>query len=226
MREISLMRQTGILLRKDFLLDMRNKASVGSAVLYAIAVVYIAYLSLRGSQTGVGSYTALVWVILSFAALNGVYRSFSSDGREMHLYLYTLASPRAVILSKILYNLLFTGALSLVTFGAFVFFVGLSDGVENRLPVLFAIVLTGSIGFASVLTMVSAIAARANNNPGLMAVLSLPLLLPLIIALVPLTAQTLDQHVLPDYVQLLLPAAVNVLAAAMGYLLFPYLWRD
>ncbi len=223
---IPISKQTISLIRKEFLLDIRNKASLGGVLLYAIAVVYISYMALRNEETTYGSWTALVWVILCFVSLNSVWRSFSADGREMHLYLYTLADPRAIILSKILYNLIVTAVITGITFVVFLFLIGLPEKGEYRPYELMLLTLTGTAGFSSILTMVSAISARSNNNPGLMAILGLPLLLPLIITLVPLSIEIIDPQLLPDYAMLPVPFALNVLAAALGYLLFPYLWRD
>jgi heme exporter protein B len=219
--------EVSTLLNKELTLEMRNKSSLGGIFLYAISVVFIVYLSLRGNNTDIQSWTAMLWVILSFSALHAVSRSFYADGREMHLYLQTLVSPQAVILSKIIWNLIITGLLSLLTAASVIFLIDLPEGAtQENIVMLLVVIVLGGMGFSAILTLVSAIAARSGNNPGLMAILALPLLIPLIVSLIPLTNQLIDPTEIPDYSFLAMCAAVNVLAIALSYLLFPYLWQD
>lgn len=219
--------EVNTLLRKEMTLEMRNKSSLGGMMLYAISVVFIVYMSLRGNNAEIHSWTAILWVILLFSALHAVSRSFHADGREMHLYLQTLVSPQAVILSKIIWNLIVTGLLSLLTALSVLFLIDLPTGAETEnLGMLMLVIVLGGMGFSSILTLVSAIAARSGNNPGLMAILAMPLLIPLIVSLIPLTNQLMDPTEIQDYSFLAMCVAVNVLSVALSYLLFPYLWQD
>ena len=85
----------------------------------------------------------------------------------------------------------------------------------------------GSIGFAAVLTLISAIAARAGNGLGLMAILGFPLVLPMLLAVMRASKLALDGIGMAangKYFVMLL--AIDALTVAVSYLLFPYLWRD
>jgi len=87
--------------------------------------------------------------------------------------------------------------------------------------------LLGGLSFASTLTMVSGIASRAGNNFSLMAILSFPVVIPLLILLIKLSKNAmdgLDRSVSADEIVLLL--AINVIVIVLALLLFPYLWRD
>ena len=87
--------------------------------------------------------------------------------------------------------------------------------------------LLGSISFASVFTMISGIAAKANNPGSLMAVLSFPVIIPLLILLIKFSKNAmdgLDRSVSYDEIVILL--SLNVLVIASSLVLFPYLWRD
>ncbi len=224
--ELPLLRQTKFLIQKELLLDLRNKAVLGGVVLYTVSVVFIAYMALQSSIPPAPAWSAVVLVILCFSSVNAVARSFSADGREMQTYLYQIASPQAIILSKLVYNFLFTAKLGGITFAAIYFFIGVPEGSAERFGLLLLLAISGSTAFSGILTVVSAIASRGNNNPGLMAILAFPLLIPLIVTLVPLFIETLMSQQTPEYQLLPVPFALNLLAAAMGYLLFPYLWRD
>jgi heme exporter protein B len=75
--------------------------------------------------------------------------------------------------------------------------------------------------------MMAAIASRASNNFSLMAILSFPLVLPLLITLMKLSHQALSS---PDWIDasgsIIILLTINVAVIILGYLLFPYLWRD
>ena len=75
--------------------------------------------------------------------------------------------------------------------------------------------------------MVSAIASKTGNGGMLMAILSFPIIIPVLIVLVKLAKNAidgLDRSVSLDDIGLM--AVINVLVMAVSLLLFPYLWRD
>ncbi len=88
-------------------------------------------------------------------------------------------------------------------------------------------VLLGSISFASVFTMISGIASKANNSGALMAVLSFPVIIPLLIVLIKFSKNAmdgLDRSVSLNEIAVLL--AINAAVIAVSLLLFPFLWRE
>jgi len=95
-------------------------------------------------------------------------------------------------------------------------------------PLLYALsVALGSTGFASVFTMVSAISSKTGNNSTMMAILSFPIVIPLLLVLIKVSNHALDgldRSVSVD--ELLVLLAINIITVAISLLLFPYLWRD
>ena len=88
-------------------------------------------------------------------------------------------------------------------------------------------VLLGSISFATVFTMISAIASKARNSGALMAILSFPVIIPLLIVLLKFSKNAmdgLDRSVSLNEIGVL--AAINGIVVTASLLLFPYLWRD
>jgi heme exporter protein B len=144
------------------------------------------------------------------------------QGRQ--LYYYMIASPESIILSKILYNTGLTLILALLGYG--VFSVILGNPVQDQGLFLLNLVL-GAMGFSASLTMVSGIASKAGNNATLMAILSFPVIIPILLMAIRISKNALDGldwSVSAD--KLLSLFAINVLVAATSYLLFPYLWRS
>ena len=88
-------------------------------------------------------------------------------------------------------------------------------------------ILLGSSALASLLTLIAAIASKTNNNGGIMAVLSMPLLFPLLINLIKTSEICIieNEFYLVDN-QILFLFLLNIATVLLSYLLFPYLWQD
>ncbi|MCW3101800.1 MAG: transporter permease [Bacteroidetes bacterium] len=214
--------QTKYLIIKEFRLEMRNKYALGGILLYVVSTVFVSYLSFK-QIINVPTWNALFWIILLFASVNGVAKSFIGESRGRLLYLYTLVSPQAVILSKIIYNsllLLIISGLCLLTYSLFVGYL------VQDLPLFILTLVLGSFGFSSLLTMVSAIASKTSNNFTLMAILSFPIMMPLLMVLLKLSKNAVDGLEQWDLNYLAVLMFINVIIIALSYLLFRYLWRD
>jgi heme exporter protein B len=85
----------------------------------------------------------------------------------------------------------------------------------------------GGIGFATVLTLISAIAARAGNGLGLMAILGFPIVLPMLIAVMRASKLALDGVAFSVNSKYFLGLGLlDLITVVLAWLLFPYLWRD
>ena len=217
-----LIRQVKHLIAKEIRLEMRNKYALGGILLYVVSTVFVSYLSFK-QIIHPATWNALFWIILLFASINGVAKSFMNETRGRLLYLYTLVSPQAVILSKIIYNIFLLSVISGLCLLVYTLFVG---NLIQDLPLFLITLLLGSIGFSSLLTMVSAIASKTSNNFTLMAILSFPIMMPLLMVLIKLSKNAIDGLEIWDTNSLLVLLFLNVIIIALSYLLFRYLWRD
>lgn len=214
------------LLRLEWQLDRRQKHAWGSMALYVVSTVYVCYQGVRHLEA-VPAWNALFWIILLFAAFNALGRSFQRENAGRQLYLYTLASPRSVVLARTLYNAATMALLSLLSLAAYALFIGGTPLEAARTDVFLAVVLAGGTGFALVLTLISALAARAGNGIGLMAILGFPIVLPMLLSVMKASKLALDGlgwDVAGKYVTWLL--LIDLITVALAWLLFPYLWRD
>lgn len=217
------------LVKKDFLLESRQKYALGGLLLYVLSTVFVIFLVLQyGHVTELSPdmWNALFWMTILFVSINAIAKSFVQESKERMLYYYTLVTPQAIILSKLVYNAMLMLLLALLAI--VVFSVVLGNPVNNHL--LFAgVLILGGTGFSFVLSMVAAIASKAGNNTTLMAILSFPLILPMLLIIIKLaaasfvTAENLEEVVLKNTVALL---AFDVALVALSYVLYPYLWRD
>jgi heme exporter protein B len=221
-----LFREIRYLLYKELVLEWRERYALNGILLYVVSTVMVCYLSFSVKQSALNppTWNALFWIIMLFSATNAVAKSFQQERRGRLLYYYTLASPEAIILSKIIYNSLLLSLLSFITL--VVYSVLLDNPVQDLW--LFSVgLLLGSMGLAGTLTLVAGIASKVENNATLMAVLSFPIVLPLLLMLIKLSRNALDgldNTISYDEIGVLF--SLNVMVITLSYLLFPYLWRS
>lgn len=219
-------KEIALLIKKELVLEWRQKYAINGILLYVVSAIFITYLSMGAGKgnLAVPVWNALYWIIMLFSSVNAVAKSFVQEHQGRQLYYYMLASPESIILSKTIYNTLLTLVLALL--GYLVFGLVFGDPVADR-PLFLVNLLLGALGFSASLTMVSAIASKASNNGTLMAILSFPVLLPILLMAIQVSKNAidgLDREINLDKILTLL--AINAIVAASSYILFPYLWRS
>jgi heme exporter protein B len=212
------------LIKKEFLLEFRQKSTLGGVLVYVIGTIFVSALCFKG-QLDKPTWNALFWVITLFTSVTISGKSFLKETGGHGLFNFLYYSPQQFIVAKIVYNMIFMLALSIVTFFFYGFFV--KNEVGN-MPLFFIVLTLASTGLAGTLSLMSAIAAKANGNFAMMSILSFPVVMPLILVTIRLSKQAVDgiewAGVGLDFISIL--AALNVLSLALSFLLFPYLWRD
>jgi heme exporter protein B len=170
------------------------------------------------------TWLTLFWIILLFTAVSAVAKSFIQESRGRFLYYYSIAHPRTIIMAKLLYNAAVMIVIGIV--GIVIYSLMNQSPVEQRFYFLIVVII-GCISFALSFTMMSAIAAKASQNVALMAILSLPFILPILLLLVKLSQYALLIHIEQfPWRDLLLLLLLDVIMVALAIVLFPYLWRD
>jgi heme exporter protein B len=219
------------LIKKEVLTEWRQRYAINGMLLYLISTIFVCYMSfnLKAGVIDNITWNALFWIIILFTSVNSIAKSFIQESQGRQLYFYSIASPEAIILSKVIYNT--TLSISLALLGFVIYALVMSGGLwsiegMDYTYFLIAIVL-GAMGFASCLTMVSAIASKAQNSTSLMAILSFPVIIPLILVVIKLSKNAmdgLDRAASND--EILTLVAINAITLAVSYILFPYLWRS
>lgn len=211
------------LLKKDMLLEFRQKHTFYGILLYIASTIFVLYLSIDKPDANV--WNGLFWVIQLFICVNAVAKSFLQESRGRMLYFYSIASPVEFIIAKMLYNLILMVLMSLLSL--LLFSVLLSNPVDNSLQFM-GIVVLGGASISIVFTLMSAIAAKAQQNAALIAILGFPVILPQLLLLMRLSKAAFSE-VFRDGALLQLCgliAGLDILVIAMAVILFPYLWKD
>lgn len=228
-RQPWLWRATLAVFRKDLRSELRSRYALNALLLFATNSVVVQSLVLglllpsRNADLSL-IQAALLWITVLFAAFTGLARAFVQEEETRTAAALRLAAPPlAVYLGKLLFNLLLLVLLDVVVTVLFAVFLRVEIG---NFGLYLALLLAGSVGLVAATTLIAAIIARAGARGALFAVLSFPLLVPLLVVAVQSTAQALDgvgwNEGLRPLVTLLSFAAVQFVASLF---LFPTVWE-
>lgn len=221
-----MLRSVKILLAKELTLELRKKSVISGIGLYLISLIFICYLTFKLRQAVISetTWSALFWLTILFSVINSVAKSFIGEKKGLSIYYYAVASAQSIIISKIVYNAILCFILSLA--GYFLFNIFIHNPVEDHLLFAAMLILT-SVGFAAALSLISGIASKANNSNILMAVLSFPVVISILLMAIKITKNILDGlDRSASYDELLNLLAINCIMTVLAYLLFPYIWRS
>lgn len=207
--------------KKDLLLEIRQQYAFYGVLLYVGATIFVLYMAIENPDTG--TWNGLFWIIQLFISINAVAKSFLQESRNRMLYYQTITSPKNFILAKLLFNsvlMLVMSALSCILFAL------LMNYPVERSAVFIGIVFLGGWSLSLVFTFLAAIAAKAQQNAAIMAILGFPIIIPQLLMLMNVSKTVFDAgHAVPA-INILLLLASNILVILLSLILFPFLWKD
>lgn len=211
------------LVKREITLEWRQKYALNGILLYVISTVYLCNLSFT-SVIDADTWNALFWIIMLFSSVSAVSKSFIQEREGRMLYLHSITSPQGLIMAKMIYNSALVMFMSLVCLLFYSWFIGYL--VQNFWLFVIALLL-GGFGFSAILTLMSAISSKTRGNQTLMAILSFPIQLPLLLTLIALSKKAIEGEVLANcYDLVVILLMIDLIVVVLSYLLFPYLWRD
>lgn len=214
-----------VLVKKEMQMEWRQRYALHGLLLYLASTIFVCYLSFKAKQHTINPITwnTLFWIIILFIAINAIGKSFTQEPSQRNVFYYTLVSPEAVIYSKIIYNSLIMISVSLI--GIFFYSWVMGNPVGN-MPLYLLSIILGSIGLASTLSLMAGIAAQAENSATLMAVLSFPIIIPLLLLVLKISKSAMDGiSIQENWDEIALLGALNTIVVVLSGILFPYIWR-
>ncbi len=214
------LRKVLAVLWKDVRAEIRTKDIFSAMFVFALLSVVIFQFAFDLRIDNVRQVVpGVLWVSITFAGVLGLNRSFvlEKDKGSLEGLLLTPVDRGAIYLGKMLANLVFILVVE-------VFIIPLSSvffNVPLWLPEILLVVVLGTIGFAAVGTVFSAMSVNTRAREVLLPILLLPVIVPVLIAGVRVTGGILDGEPLGDlsnWLQLLI--AFDVLYLAASFLTF------
>ena len=209
------------LIKKDLLLEVRQQYSFYGILLYVVATIFVLYMTIQEPEAKV--WNGLFWVIQLFICINAVAKSFLQETRGRMLYFYSIVNPRDFVLAKLVFNSLLMLLMSVLSIILFTLFLG--NPIQKAAQFI-GLVLLGGWSLSLVFTFLSAIAAKAQQNAAIMAILGFPLIIPQIMLLMQLSNSVFTDKIVIASSTLLLIVALDILVIMLAVILFPFLWKD
>lgn len=225
--------EAAAVLIKDLRSEWRTRVALSGTALFALGALTLIALGLRGApldrDAAKSLAAALLWIVLFFTGVTGLGRAFvQEEERGTALALRLSARATAVWCGKFAANALLLLALSAIAVPLLLSLLGVDTA---NVALLFCVVFLGDLGLAAVLTMTGSLVAQASARTGLLAALSFPVLVPLLLAGVHGAKAALgvgnpealfskgagDLQVLVSYA---------VIAVTASLLLFDFVWND
>lgn len=173
------------IVRKDFLLNLRRRATFAAMMMFALTATASLSLSTGGALLDEKFLAAILWVVIFFAAGAGIAGTFDDEAQAGTLTTLKLYGDAQAIL----FGKMFVAFLSLVALSTFIlpiFLILFDVGVE-KIFLLLATVLLGLIGLSAAGTLTAALTTSAAVKGGLFPILLFPVTLPIFLPAIRLT---------------------------------------
>jgi heme exporter protein B len=224
----SIMKKIWAIFRKDLLIELRTKDSFNSMLFFGVVVLVVFSFALASVRESIRSAVpGILWVAFAFSGTLGLNRMFAAEKENSCLQgLLMIPVDRGIIyfgkmLAATVFMLISEIIISIFT----MIFFNLT--VWREIPYLALIFLIGTLGFAAVGTLLSAIAVNTKMREVLLPLILFPVILPILINAVEATSIVLNTG---DYGALKLPLTVMsvfaIVFATIAFLLFEHVLED
>ena len=218
----ALMNQILTLIKNEFILDFRDRFTLGSILLYAINSAFLCLIALQEPEIEV--WNILFWVMFSFSAVISAMNSFAREAGENRLYFYQIVSPEVLFLSKWLTQFLLLLVVGTILFGVM---CALSYNPVVSPWQFVLVLLGGSLSLSAILSFTSSIASLSQGPAVLLSVLSFPLILPVLLLLQYLSGVSFDMYDSEQFQQYFLYLmAIQMISVGAALFLINFVWRN
>jgi heme exporter protein B len=211
-----------LLLAKDLLVELRNRETFTIMLFFAVLILFLFHFSLNPERENTALLApGLLWLGFLFTGVLGLGRSFQAEQVNdcLEQLLLVPGDRGNIFLGKLVGNVLFMFAVELLIIPLFALFFQLNLW-DTLLPIL-AVAVLGTLGFAALGTLFSALTANLRAREVLFPLLLFPLVVPVIIGTVTATDIILRGGALSGasgWLKLL--AAFDTIFLAVAYLTF------
>lgn len=219
------LQSTLTVLRKDIQTEFRTRFAFNMVIAFVIASLFLIMFTLKAQELNPTPKSGLIWIIVLFAALSSLGRSFISEtDKNTYNLLRIYARGSTVFAGKLLFNTIFSFVINAFTFIIYMF---LADITIVSWSSFMVVLIFGTIGLSGVSTMIAAIVSQADRKGAIFSVLTIPLFIPFILLLTSITKSAFvdgaSQGFTNDFSALIGFIGVTVTA---GILLFEYIWEE
>jgi heme exporter protein B len=224
-----MIRTVRALLRKDLLAERRTLESIPAMTLFAVTTFVLFHFGLDRSELEGSLAAGVLWVTLLFAAVLGQNRLFvaEQDQGGFDGFLLAPVDRTALFVAKAIALFAFLTIVEIVAVPAFAILL-LGPDLFDPLLRLAGVLLLANLGIAIVGTLVAGIAIRTRARDLIGPLLTLPLLVPVILAASEATAPLLAEQGAtgPPTRWLAILAIYDLTIGLVAYGVFDFLLED
>lgn len=222
---IEMLARSAAVFHKDVTCEFRTRYAVNAILLFAVTTLFAVSFAVGGAGVSESVQSSLLWIIIYFSGMSGLSRAFVREEEARTASALRLAAaPGAVFGGKLIFNLVLLAALEVVIVPLF---VGMMNVHVSGWPLFLAVLAGGSVGLAVAATIVAAIVSRANAKGALFAVLSFPVLLPLLIGAIHGTQAALSSARFAEGMQdVKLLVSYTGIMFIVSLFVFRFIWED
>jgi len=222
---LKLLHDAWLIFQKDIRQEFKTRYSLNAIFLFALVTLVAVSFSIGTFNANSDVKSALLWIIIFFSAMSGLSHIFVRE-EEKHTAdtLKLVAQPTSIFLGKFLFNLFLLYTLEFITVPLYFAVMGFE---VSGVGVFLSILILGSLGLSAGATMTAAIISKASAKGALFAVLSFPILLPVIVAGIngtKIAVRHFEFAEAASELQMLFAYSVVVITAAI--LLFDFVWNE
>ncbi len=223
----SYLRKVLAIVGKDIAAELRTKEMLSAMFVFSLLVIFIFNFAfdLR-TDNATALAPGVLWVAIAFAGMLGLGRSFITE-RDRGSLAGLLLAPvdrSAIYFGKFIGNVLFISVVEVVILPLFIVFF--NQPLAVLLP-LVGVVVLGTIGFAGVGTLFSAMVIHTRARDVLLPIMLFPVVVPVLLSAVRLTAGILDRLPISDVQNWLgLLVAFDAIFLAISFMLFEYVVEE
>lgn len=213
---------------KDIKSELRTRYAINAIMLFAIVTVFAVSFAMArtGGRIETILQASLLWIVIYFSSLSGMAQSFIKEEESRTAVALRLYSPAGAVLGgKLIFNLVLLAVMNLITIPLFSVFLSLDIA---SYPLFLAVILLGSLAMVGTTTLVAAIISKASVKGALFAVLSFPLILPILMMAISGTRKALTPDIAfsAARMELQVLASYLIVMTVLGFLLFDSVWND
>ena len=207
---------------KDIVIELRSKESISAMLMFGILVMVVFLFAVDPSVDKLLVAPGILWVAFSFAAILGLNRSLSMelDNDCLQGLLLAPIGRGELYVGKVASNFAFMMIAEIFVLPIFVLLNNLSFNLQFLKIV--GIACLGTLGIASVGTILSTISANTRMKEVMLPVLQIPLTVPVVIAAVEATRVVLtnDPEEISSWLYIL--GGFTIVYLTVSYLVFEF----
>jgi heme exporter protein B len=212
----------GSIVWKDLVAELRSRELLSAMLVFALLVILIFNFALElDINTRETVTSGILWVTFAFAGTLGLNRSMAieKDRGCLDGLLLAPVDRSAIYFGKALGNLIFMLIVEAIVLPVY----SVLYNINLFQPALLGVILLGSIGYAAVGTLLSAMAVQTRTRDVLLPILLFPVVLPVLIPAVKASVGFLQAYEINriwPWLNLLI--AYDVIFIAVAFMVFDY----